>query len=219
MKEMKYWLQICEYGAAERTWKYYCEKAKAKYVETKISLPIQSKQEIIDAVVANMNERTRYLFLSEITSTTGLKLPVHELCEIAKSRGIITFIDGAHSPAHIPIDLQKLKADYYTGACHKWMLTPKGSSFMYVKKEFQKALEPLVFSWGYNPEMNSPTQYLDYHQLNGTRDYSAFLTIPTSIEYLERVDWQKNAKKCNDVILEAYPKFCALVGIKTDLST
>ncbi len=201
-----------EYGAMDRTWNYYCDKAGAKYVECPIGLPVNSKEEIIEAVSAKMNSNTKILFISEITSTTAMKLPVHELCAIAKEKGITTIVDGAHSPGHIPVDLQKLQADYYTGACHKWMLTPKGASFLYVKKEFQKELDPLVFSWGYNPEDNSPSQFLDYHQLNGIRDYSAFLTIPAAVEYLNKIDWQENAKQCNEVILEAYPKFCALVG-------
>ena len=203
-----------EYGPMDRTWKLYCEKTGAKYVEAKINLPIQNKQEIIDAVAAKFSSRTKLLFISEITSTTALKLPVKELCAMAKERGVMTFVDGAHSPAHIDVDLSTLQADFYTGACHKWMNTPKGSSFLYAKREFQKMLDPLVVSWGYDAEYPGESIFLDYHQFNGTRDYSAFLTLPIAIEELEKNNWRKQAVDCNKVILDQYPRFCALLGTK-----
>jgi len=71
---------------------------------------------------------------------------VEEICKKAKQYGVLTFIDGAHAPAQVPVDLSNTDIDMYTGACHKWMMTPKGSSFMYVKKALQP-LEPLVVSW------------------------------------------------------------------------
>jgi isopenicillin-N epimerase len=75
-------------------------------------------------------------------------------------------------------------------------------------------LDPLVISWGYDAEYPGESDFLDYHQFNGTRDYSAFLTIPTAIEELNKHDWRKQAKECNQVILEQYPRFCQLVGMK-----
>lgn len=203
-----------EYGSMDRTWKYYCDKAGAKYVERPIKLPVTSHQALVDDFVAGINERTKIVFISEITSTTALKLPVKEICAIAKQKGITTIVDGAHSPGHIPIDLQSLQADYYVGACHKWMLTPKGSSFLYVKKEFQAALDPLIFSWGYEAEVPGESQFLDYHELNGTRDYSAYLVTPLAIRHLEKSNWEQTAKACNDVILSVYPEFCALFGVQ-----
>lgn len=200
-----------EYGALDRTWKYYCEKQGANYKEVPIDLPLNSHREIIDKMVSAMSDKTKILFISEITSTTALKLPVYEICEAAKNRGITTIVDGAHSPAHIPIDLQKLKADFYTGACHKWMLTPKGSSFLFARKEYQDLLDPLVISWGYDAAYPSDSQFLDYHEYNGTRDYSAFLTIPAAIDYLEKNNWQQVAHECNEVILKQYPRFCELL--------
>ncbi|MFX5563067.1 aminotransferase class V-fold PLP-dependent enzyme, partial [Acinetobacter baumannii] len=74
----------------------------------------------------------------------------------------------------IPVNLTEMGVDIYTGACHKWMMTPKGSSFLYVRKELQDKFDPLVVSWGYNSAFPSHSQFLDYHQTQGTRDYSAF---------------------------------------------
>jgi isopenicillin-N epimerase len=91
------------------------------------------------------------------------------------------------------------------------MLTPKGSSFLYVKKEFQQDLDPLVVSWGYNPGTPMQSQFLEYHQFNGTRDFSAYLTIPAAIRYMEENDWWNVAKECRELGQQNYRRFCDLL--------
>ena len=70
-------------------------------------------------------ENTKYVFISHITSGTGMILPIEKVMNEAKKRGIKTIIDGAHVPGHINLDIKKLDPDYYVGACHKWMCSPK----------------------------------------------------------------------------------------------
>lgn len=201
-----------EYGACERTWDYYCEKASAKLVKQKISLPIKDKQTFIEELFKGFTLKTKMVFISHLTSTTGLKFPVHEVCEMAKQKGVITFVDGAHAPGHVPIDLQKLKADIFTGACHKWMMTPKGSSFIYVRRELQDRFDPLIISWGYKSTMPSHSKFQDYHQMNGTRDFSAFLTIPKAIEFMKEHHWEEVSKQCCELVRSNALRFCELVG-------
>ncbi|MCC6702233.1 MAG: aminotransferase class V-fold PLP-dependent enzyme, partial [Fluviicola sp.] len=201
-----------EYGACDRTWKFYCAEKGASYIQQAISLPILSKAAFLEEFWKGATANTKVIFISQITSATGLILPVKEICDEAKRRGLITVVDGAHVPAHIPLDLRELQADYYTGACHKWMMTPKGSSFLVVKKEFQNSLDPLVVSWGYDAEFPSDSQFLDYHQFNGTRDFSAYLTIPTAIQFMQAYDWGEVARSCRSMVQEWLPRLCELVG-------
>lgn len=201
-----------EYGAMDRTWNYYCEKQGACYVQQNISLPIQSKESFINEFWQGYSDKTKVVFISQITSSTGLILPVKEICEEAKRRGLITIVDGAHVPAHIDLNLSELKADFYTGACHKWMMTPKGSSFLYVHPNFQKALDPLIISWGYKSATPSSSQFFDYHQFNGTRDFSAYLTIPKAIEFMEHYKWKDKTEVCRDLLIENAPKLFKLLN-------
>ena len=200
-----------EYGACDKTWSYYCKKAGATYVRQHISLPVKSKEQFVEEFLKGLSPKTKLVFLSHITSTTALRLPVEEICAIAKQKGIITFVDGAHAPGQIPVNLQTLGADIYTGACHKWMMTPKGSSFLYVRKELQHSIDPLIISWGYNTLFPSGSQFLDYHQMNGTRDYSAFLTIPAAIEFMREHNWEKVAADCRKLVQENTAAFCKLL--------
>ena len=203
-----------EYGACDRTWEFYCAEKGAKYIKQAISLPIQSKEAFLDDFWKGFNEKTRIVFISQITSATGLILPVKEICDEAKRRGLLVFIDGAHVPAHIELNLIALNADFYTGACHKWMMTPKGSSFLHVKPEHQKQLDPLVVSWGYQADFPGQSQFLDYHQFNGTRDFSAYLTIPEAIDFMKVNDWWGVAEDCRILVQKWLPGLCDFVGSK-----
>lgn len=199
-----------EYGACDRAWNYYCDKAGAVYKRQPIQLPIKNKENFIEQFFKGASNKTKLVFISHITSSTGLRLPVEEICAEAKKRGLMTFVDGAHAPGQITLSLSTLQADIYTGTCHKWMMTPKGSSFLYVKKEFQQLFDPLVISWGYKALFPSDSIFQDYHQMQGTRDFSAFLTIPAALKFMQDHNWESVAQSCRKLTQDYATPFCAL---------
>lgn len=201
-----------EYGAMDRTWNFFCKKTGAKYMRAEVNLPVVSKEQMIADFWKGYSEKTKVIFLNQISSATALIFPAKEICERAKELGLITIVDGAHVPGHIDLDLQDIKADFYTGTLHKWMLAPKGSSFLYVKKEFQDMLDPLIVSWGYESVAPGESRFLDYQEQQGTRDISAFLTAPASVKFLEEIDWKARAKEARQLILANYQRFCDLLG-------
>lgn len=203
-----------EYGACDKTWNYYCGRNGVLYKRQPISLPVASKEEIVAQLFSGLTKKTKLIFISHLTSSTGLRLPVEEMVAKARQLGIMTFVDGAHGPGQVEVDMQKLGADIYTGACHKWMMTPKGSSFLYCRKEIQHLLDPLIISWGYNAMFPSSSQFLDYHQLQGTRDFSAFLTIPDSIAFMKEHNWTTVAAACRKMVKDNAGTFCSLFNGK-----
>lgn len=200
-----------EYGACDRTWDFYCKEKGAKYIRQKIQLPVLDKASFIEDFFKGLTPKTKAIFISHITSATGLILPVKEICELAKEKGLWTIVDGAHVPGHLPLDLKLLKADFYTGACHKWMMAPKGCSFLYAKRDRQAMLDPLVVSWGYKSDHPSHSRFLDYHQTQGTRDFSAFLCIPAAIEFMQQYNWNQVAKDCRKLVYDNAPRFYDLL--------
>lgn len=188
-----------EYGALDKTWNFICKKTGAKYIRQSISIPLLSKNDFIKSFKGGITEKTKVIFFSHITSSTGLIFPAKEICKIAKEKNILCIIDGAHVPGHIDLDIKKLDPDIYTGACHKWMCSPKGTAFLYVKKEFQEIMEPLVVSWGYESDTPSHSQFLDYMQWQGTNDISSYLTIPDTIKFLDENNWQQVSKECKKI--------------------
>ncbi|WP_293871337.1 aminotransferase class V-fold PLP-dependent enzyme [Flavobacterium sp.] len=203
-----------EYGAMDRTWNFYCKKSGAKYIRQNISLPVVSKEQVIEEFWKGYNQNTKVIFLNQMSSATALIFPVKEICDRAKELGLITIVDGAHVPAHIDLNISALNPDYYTGTLHKWMLAPKGSSFLYVKPKLQNDLEPLVVSWGYESVAPGESQFLDYHELQGTRDVSVFLCTPTVVKFLEENNWKAVSKSCRQIVLNNYQRFCDLLNTK-----
>lgn len=94
------------------------------------------------------------------------------------------------------------------------MLTPKGSLFLYVSKSFQNQFDPLIISWGFDAEFPSGSQYQDYHQYQGTRDYSAFLTIPKALQFYKDHDWETKKTSCRDLLKHYYPIVTNELGTK-----
>ena len=101
-----------EYGAVERTWKFMSIKKGFKYIPIEISLPFD-KDDFIDKFQKNISDKTKIIFLSHITSSTGIIFPIKEICELAESLNIMVIIDGAHAPAQIDLNLSTLGADIY----------------------------------------------------------------------------------------------------------
>ena len=189
------------YGALDRTWKYICNKNEAEFVKADIPFPIQSKDEFLNCFFKAVTSKTRVIFLSHITSMTAMIFPVEEVVKFSRDNNILSIIDGAHVPGHIPLDILTLSPDIYTGACHKWMCTPKGTSFLYVKKELQENIHPVVVSWGWESENPGVSKFLDWHEWQGTRDMSAFLTIPEAVKFMDDNDWPNVSRKCRELVI------------------
>lgn len=202
-----------EYGALDRTWRFLCQRSGARYIRQPIALPIRSAEEVIDAIWSRVSERTRVLFISHITSPTAIVLPITPLIERARAAGIITIVDGAHAPGQLPLDLEALGADFYSGNCHKWMMAPKGSAFLYARRAMQHLLEPLVVSWGWESIMPGDSRFIDEQEYQGTRDIAAYLSVPAAIEFMRQHSWERMQADCHALLRHAHQRLSALPGL------
>ena len=191
-----------EYGACDNCWEYISANTGVHYIHQSISLPVQSEESIVDEFWHGVGPKTKVIYLSMITSPTALRLPVEKICLRARNKGILTIIDAAHAPGQIPVDLQELGADIVFGNCHKWMLAPKGAAFLYVRKEVQKIIEPLVVSWGLHimPEKSTGSRFVDILQWTGTNDPSAYLSVPAAIQFMQINHWEDVSLNCHRLL-------------------
>lgn len=169
-----------EYGAIERTLSFI--RANVVHCEP-------------EELVANIGVRTRAVLVSHITSPTALVLPVEEICSAARRAGVLSIIDGAHTPGQIQLDLETLGADIYAGNCHKWLCAPKGSGFLWARREHQEWIEPLVVSWGYH----EGADFGERHGWQGTNDPAAYLAVPKAIEVHATFDLEAAAALADEV--------------------
>lgn len=157
--------------------------AGARVVIAPIPLPLSGEQPIIDAILANLSARTRLLFMDHITSPTALVFPVGKIVRLLDERGIDCFIDGAHAPGSVPLDLEALRPAYYTGNLHKWVCAPKGAAFLYVRADKQPPIRPNVVSHGESIRRPGRSHFHDRFDWPGTLDPTAWLAVPAALEF------------------------------------
>ena len=137
----------------------------------------------VSAFTNAYTEYTRLALIDHITSPTGVIVPVQPLIDFFKTHHVLTLIDGAHAPGHIPLNLSQLDADFYTGNAHKWMFAPKECAFLYVAPHHRDQMLPLVVSHGYRMTHSRFHALFDW---TGTRDYSAWVVLKDAIHWVNQ---------------------------------
>lgn len=183
-----------EYGACVATFQRVCAERGAVFRQVELPLPFE-RGRVAERLLAAAGPRTRLLFVSHLTSTTALHLPVAELCAAARERGLLTLVDGAHAPGQVELDLDALGADFYAANLHKWVCAPKGSAFLHARREHHERLHAGVISWGYAEGTGGHAGFDAYLgtttlerrlQWQGTRDLSAWLAVPAALDFHRR---------------------------------
>ena len=132
------------YGRMLTSWDQRVRRDGIVVKQIAFKVPPPSPQYLVDQFRAAITPRTRVIEVTHITNLTGQIMPVREIVEMARPLGIEVFVDGAHAYAHFPFRCDDLKCDYYGTSLHKWLLAPIGTGFLYVKKDKQKRLWPLM---------------------------------------------------------------------------
>jgi isopenicillin-N epimerase len=197
-----------EYGACDLAWEWVCDHAGARYVRAETPRPLAGPADVVDALFSRVGDRTRALFVSHVTSASGLVLPVGEIVARARAAGLVTVVDGAHAPAQVPLDVDVLGADFYTGNCHKWLCAPKGAGFLHVERNRQESVDAAIVSWGYE-EGKTFSQRLEQQ---GTRDLAAWLSVPAAISFQAEREWDAVRARCRALTLAARRELCELLG-------
>lgn len=201
-----------EYGACDRTWGFLAGKQGFTYRKQTISIPLESPAAFVEQLWKGVTPRTRVIYLSHITSPTATIFPVADVCRRAREQNILTVIDGAHAPGQIPLLIEEIGADFYTGNLHKWLSAPKGAGFLYARPEAQGLLEPLVISWGFQAEQPGPSLFVDHHEWWGTRDIAAFLSVSAAIQFQAENDWEKVRSACHELAMESEARIRTVTG-------
>ena len=126
------------------TWQQRVRRDKIVLRQVSFPVPPRSHAELASIFDGAISARTKVLHFCHITNLTGQIFPVRDVCRMARARGIVTIVDGAHAFAHFPFTLADLECDYYGTSLHKWLLAPVGTGFLYVRRERIKAHWPLT---------------------------------------------------------------------------
>ncbi|MEO8274701.1 MAG: aminotransferase class V-fold PLP-dependent enzyme [Thermoanaerobaculia bacterium] len=166
------------YGGVTNAARYVARERGATLREVKLSHSVNRPQVVVDSISAALNERTRLVIVDHVASDSALLLPVAEIAAICRARGVRIFVDGAHAPGAIALDLPSIGADWYVGNLHKWAWAPRSTAILWVRPDRQAELHPAVISWGL--DQGFTTEF----DLVGTRDPSPWLAAPVALQLL-----------------------------------
>lgn len=212
-----------EYMACLNNFDRLAKRTGAKIVVIDIPWPIESKEQVVDAIMSKVTSRTKIALLSLITSSTGVRFPIEELIPALKDQGVETILDAAHGPGCIPMDIDSWGAAYTCGNAHKWLCAPKGAAFLHVRADLQDGFTPLVVS---NDALKleeasartNRTPFMHAFDYAGTDDVSMYLTIADAIQWLENAKpdgideiMARNHAMC----LQARKLICQAIGAET----
>ncbi|HHN78398.1 MAG TPA: aminotransferase class V-fold PLP-dependent enzyme [Phycisphaerales bacterium] len=186
-------------------------RAGAGYVEVPFPTPATHatpivEDDIVEAVLSGVTRRTRLAMLSQITSPSGVAMPVARLCRLLGERGVMVVVDGAHGPGAVDFDLPALGAAFYTSNCHKWLCSPKGAAMLWVRRDLQKDFRPLVLSnsarlpGGRRGRGRFATEF----GYIGTDDYTPMCAVADAVGALPEIagtDWPGIIRANRDLVL------------------
>ena len=173
-----------EYSACRNALDYVAEQTGAIVTVARIHLPVKQPEEIVASILEKVSSRTKLLLIDHVSSPTAVVFPLESIVKEMRSRGIETLVDGAHAPGMLPLDLENLGAEYYTGNCHKWLCAPKGAAFLFVRPECQPRIRPLAISHGANATRKDRSPFHLEFSWTGTSDPTACLSVPRAIEWV-----------------------------------
>ncbi len=131
-------------------WQNVAARRKLTLRQLPLPIPPDDAGQVVDVFRKALTRRTRVISVSHVTFSTGLIMPVRELVALARPRGIILVVDGAHPPGMIPVDLRALDPDFYASSPHKWLLAPEGNGLLYIREDWRTRLWPSVASGGWD---------------------------------------------------------------------
>jgi isopenicillin-N epimerase len=206
-----------EYMATMNELDKLCKATGAVVKIAPITFPAADPDQAADSILGAVTPKTKLALISHICSASALVLPVESIVPELRAKGIDVFLDGAHTPGQIALDIGKLNPTWYAASCHKWLATPKGTGFIYTSKDRQSGFKPLALSCRVHEIREDRPAFLCDFDYMGTNDYTGNLVIPVAIEHMGAQlpgGWDALYKRNHDLVVAGAGIICEALGIE-----
>ena len=133
-----------DYPRMITTWQQRERRDKIVFRQLDYKVPVDNPADLLHLYERGITSKTKVLHVSQVCFMTGQIFPVKEICALARSRGLISIVDGAHAFAHVPFKFPDFDCDYYGASLHKWLSAPIGTGVLYVRRDRIEKTWPLM---------------------------------------------------------------------------
>ena len=176
-----------EHPGGRCCWDQKAARFGIKVNSVKLPRPPESAEQIVDLFRKALTPRTRVVAFSHITSVTGLILPVKDICDLARSHGALSHVDGAHAIGQIPLDLHALGCDFYAASPHKWLCAPKGTGVLFVREELLERLWVNTAAAGWRDYKQKAFRFSSL----GTSNLSVIVGLKAALDFFQAIGPQR----------------------------
>ena len=176
-----------EHPGGEHPWNLRAKRYGVVVKKVTLPKPVPSAGDVLNRFNDAITPRTRVIFFSHITTVTGVVLPAREICALARSKGIISAVDGAHVPGMMKLNLQELGCDLYSSSPHKWLQAPKGSGFLYVRNEVIDRVWNTIATEGWD----DPKLHAERFQRIGSSNVPALCGLRAAVELANQIGMER----------------------------
>lgn len=173
-----------EHGSGEQPWVLRAKRYGVVIKKFAMPKPPKSPDEILNRINDAITPRTRIIFVSHISTATGVILPAKQIAALARSKGIISAFDGAHVPGMMAVDLNDIGCDLYTGSMHKWLFAPKGTGFLYLRDE---AVMSRVWNTLATGGWDDPTRKADRYMQIGSSNIPTMMGLNAAVALAQSI--------------------------------
>ncbi|MFT5089341.1 MAG: selenocysteine lyase/cysteine desulfurase [Candidatus Latescibacterota bacterium] len=178
-----------EHGGGMVCWQYLAKHHGVKMRYMEMPNPVKNKAEILERIESHISKRTRVCSFSHIDTITGLQMPMADIAQLTRPKDILLVCDGAQAPGMLNVDVKALGVDAYASSSHKWMLAPKGSGLLYVRKEAQERVQPIMLYSGYG----------SYSASVGTRNVPQILGHGVAMDFHNAIGRDRIEARCRQL--------------------
>jgi isopenicillin-N epimerase len=178
--------------------------------EVKIELPPKSPEALADAVVSAIGPRTRVVSFSGILTTTGLIMPMREICQAARAKGVITVVDGAHMTGQIPQKIGDIGCDFFAGSPHKWLFAPPGCGLLYIREEMLDGFWPTVVTGNWDNKSLKAARFMQV----GTNNRAVFEGMMAGLRFHKSIGSERVFSRIHHLARNVYERAARMPGLE-----
>ncbi len=195
-----------EHPSGREPWRVREAKGEVTVRTVALPLPPDSPAQLADIVVSAIGPKTRVLSFSGITSATGLLMPIREICDAARARGVITVVDGAHMTGQVPYRIADMNCDYFAGSPHKWLFAPVGSGLLYIREERLDLHYPVIATVGWDDKSLKAGRFMRF----GTNNRAIVEGFMAGLHFAQAIGPERIYDRIHELAKDTYSRARAL---------